>query len=185
MSIDNKKWLRSAATATVLLGSVAVVRGCAVRVPKGIEPVENFDAERYMGKWFELARIDHRFEKGLIHTSAQYSLNPDGSITVVNRGYDPKKRIWKRSEGKGKFLGDSTVAALKVSFFRPFYGGYNVVYLDSDYQLALVVGDDRKYFWILSRTSTVRVDVFERLMKKAAELGINVNDVIQVEQSGD
>ncbi|MEF8690712.1 UNVERIFIED_CONTAM: lipocalin family protein, partial [Comamonas sp. A-3] len=99
-----------------------------------MKPVTGFDAKRYMGTWYELARIDHSFEKDLTQVSASYSLNDDGSVAVLNRGFDSVKQKWREAEGKARFLGSPDVGALKVSFFGPFYGGYNVVSLDEDYQ---------------------------------------------------
>ncbi|MGP1685093.1 MAG: lipocalin family protein, partial [Giesbergeria sp.] len=108
----------AAAVATLL-----ALSACATRPPEGVQPVTDFDVDRYAGHWLELARIDHRFEKGLVQTSAEYSRNADGTIKVVNRGYDPKKKEWRESVGKARFVGAPTDAALKVSFFGPFYGG--------------------------------------------------------------
>ena len=182
MKMSNRRLLKTLAVGFAVAGSYALLSGCAVSVPKGIQPVENFDAKRYMGTWFELARIDHRFEKGLINTSAFYSLNEDGSVKVLNRGFDPVKDAWKESEGKAKFLGDPSKASLKVSFFGPFYGGYNVIHLDDDYQTALVVGDDPKYFWLLSRSKVIPKERFDALLKKAQAAGVDLNNVITVEQ---
>jgi apolipoprotein D and lipocalin family protein len=122
--------------------------------PKGVQPINNFDASRYLGKWYEVARLENRFERGLERVTATYGQRSDGGI-MVNRGYDPRKQKWSESEGKAYFTAAPTTAALKVSFFGPFYGGYNVIALDSQYQYALVSGPDRGYLWILSRTPTI------------------------------
>lgn len=175
-------WL-PVALGTAALLTVLALSACATRRPAGVEPV-TFDIDRYSGRWYELARIDHRFEKGLVRTSADYSRNPDGTIRVVNRGFDPVRKIWKESVGKGRFTGDPTEAALKVSFFGPFYGGYNVVALDPQYQWAMVVGSSLDYFWILSRTPTLPDDVRERLMAQARELGVDEQRVLWVMQDG-
>lgn len=152
---------------------------CAVRVPAGIRPVEGFDAARYMGTWYELARIDHRFEQGLTNTSAQYSLNDDGSVRVVNRGLNARTGRWKQSEGRAKFLGDPTVAALKVSFFGPFYGGYNVVHLD-DYETAIVIGQNLSYFWLLSRHKKISDEKLNALLSMAQDMGVDTRQVLHV-----
>lgn len=165
-----------------LLGAT-LLSGCAVSPPKGIQPVSNFDLNKYLGKWYEIARIDHRFERGLVGTSAEYSLNDDGTVKVTNRGYNPEKRAWKESIGKAKFLGEPTTAALKVSFFGPFYGGYNVVYLDDAYQTALVIGNDASYFWLLSRSSTMDAEKYNDLMKKAEGFGVDISKVMKVPQN--
>lgn len=165
-----------------MVAAALFVSGCAVRVPDNLQPVTNFDVARYAGTWYELARIDHRFEKGLIQTSAQYSLNPDGTVKVVNRGFNPAKNEWKEATGTARFLGDPRTAALKVSFFGPFYGGYNVVRLSDDYQTALVIGNTRDYFWLLSRQKTLPAAQKQALLAEAARLGVDLNRVIDVPQ---
>lgn len=166
----------------VAVAAALLVSGCAVKVPQTITPVSAFDVNKYAGKWYELARIDHSFEKGLVNTSAEYSLNADGTVKVLNRGYNPEKKAWKASEGKAKFLGDPTVAALKVSFFGPFYGGYNVVDLSPDYQTALVIGNHLDYFWLLSRQKELLPQQVEALLAKAKSMGVDMNKVIRVPQ---
>lgn len=166
----------------IAAGTAALVAGCAVTVPGNIRPVTNFDVSRYTGTWYELARIDHRFEKGLIHTSAHYSLNQDGTVKVVNRGFNPEKNAWKEAAGKARFLGDPRTAALKVSFFGPFYGGYNVVRLSDDYKTALVIGNDLDYFWLLSREKSLPQAQVDALLSEASKLGVDLNKVIRVAQ---
>ena len=158
---------------------IAFVAGC-VGVPEGIEPVTGFQVERYMGRWYEVARLDHRFERGMDQVTATYELRPDGTVGVLNRGYRADKAEWSEASGKAKFLGKPDVAALKVSFFGPFYGGYNVVDLDSDYQLALIAGPNRSYLWILSRTPTPPRAEVERLVAKAKALGFDTSQLIFV-----
>ncbi|WP_253279355.1 lipocalin family protein [Comamonas testosteroni] len=144
--------------------------------------MSGFDVTRYKGTWYELARIEHRFEKGLSQVSAQYSRNEDGTVTVINRGYDPAKQEWRQARGRARFLGRPDVAALKVSFFGPFYGGYNVVSLDDEYQTALVIGDSLDYFWLLSRSKTIPEQQFRRLLEKASSLGVDLSRVQVVAQ---
>lgn len=175
-------WLPVTLGAAALL-SVLALSACATRVPAGVQPV-NFDIDRYAGHWYEVARIDHIFEKGLVRTSADYSRNADGTIRVLNRGFDPARQKWKEAVGKARFVGEPTQAALKVSFFGPFYGGYNVVALDPQYQWAMVVGSDLDYFWILSRTPTLEQEVKDRLMTQARRLGVDENKVLWVLQDG-
>ena len=166
-------WLPATLGVAALL-SVLTLSACATRVPQGVLPVD-FDVDRYAGRWYEVARIDHFFEKGLVRTSAEYSRNADGTLTVVNRGFDPAREKWKQSVGKARFVGAPTQAALKVSFFGPFYGGYNVVALDPQYQWAMVVG---------SRTPTLAQDVKDRLMAQARALGVDEQQVLWVLQDG-
>lgn len=167
---------------TIALAAAVMAAGCAVSVPAHIQPISNFDAARYAGTWYEIARIDHRFEKGLINTSASYALNGDGTLKVINRGFNPETKEWKQVEGKARFLGDSSVAALKVSFFGPFYGGYNVVSLDEQYQTAVVIGQDTHYFWLLSRSKTMPAEQMHRLLQKAQAMQVDLNRVILVQQ---
>lgn len=162
-----------AATAATVLAT-----GCAVKVPANIQPVQNFDAAKYMGQWYEIARIDQRFQKGLTKAQAHYTLNPDGTVKVVNRGFNAAKNEWKEVEGTAKFLGDPKTAALKVSFFGPFYGGYNVVALDPNYQTSLVIGEDTSYFWLLSRTPDLPKAQVQQLLQKAQSMGVDLNQVI-------
>lgn len=182
MSIFKGAVFRVIALTAVAAGAAVAVSGCAVTVPRGVEPVTGFDAKRYMGTWYELARIDHRFEKGLSRTSAHYSLEEDGTVTVINRGYSEEKNAWKESRGKARFLGKSDIAALKVSFFGPFYGGYNIVSLDDGYQTALVIGSSFDYFWLLSRTKSIPDWKFRQLLRIAQELGVDMSRVMAVEQ---
>lgn len=148
--------------------------------PKGVKPVSDFNASRYLGKWYEIARLENRFEKGMEQVTATYGLRSDGGITVLNRGYDPIKNRWKESEGKAYFTGAPTTAALKVSFFGPFYGGYNVIKLDKDYQYALVSGPNRDYLWILSRSTTLPETVKQDFLATARELGFPVEQLVWV-----
>jgi apolipoprotein D and lipocalin family protein len=169
--------LRAVAALGILLASTAC---SSVSVPVGIDPVTGFEAERYMGRWYEVARLDHRFERGMEQVTATYSLRPDGTVAVLNRGYRADKGKWNEASGTAKFLGATDVAALKVSFFGPFYGGYNVVDLDPDYQHALIAGPDTSYLWILSRTPTPPPAEVERLVAKAASLGYDTSALIFV-----
>lgn len=155
---------------------------CAPTPPQGVTPVNNFDSERYLGRWYEIARLDHRFERGLEQVTASYSKRDDGGLKVVNRGYNVKKQRWQESEGKAYFTGPTDRAALKVSFFGPFYGGYNVIALDKNYQHALICGPNRDYLWILSRTPQLDDGVKAELVAKARGAGFEVDKLIWVRQ---
>lgn len=173
---------RVVAPTQVAAGADAAVSACVGTVPRGVEPMIGFDAKRYMGTWYELARIDHRFERGVSRTFAYYSLEEDGAVTVINRGYSEEKNAWKESQGKARVLGEPDVAALKVSFFGPFYGGYNIVSLDDGYQTALVIGSSLDYFWLLSRTKSLPDRKFRQLLRIAQELGVDMGRFRAVEQ---
>ena len=167
-------------TRVLTLVVIAFIAGC-VGVPEGIEPVTGFQVERYMGRWYEVARLDHSFERGMEQVTATYELRPDGTVSVLNRGYRADKAEWSEASGKARFLGKPDVAALKVSFFGPFYGGYNVVDLDPGYQHALIAGPSRSYLWILSRTPTPPRAEVERLVAKAKALGYDTSQLIYVQ----
>ncbi len=164
-----------------MLALTLLLSGCA-GIPDGIVPVTGFDVERYLGKWYEVARLDHSFERGLEQVSAEYSLRDDGDIRVINRGYDTAKQKPAEAEGRAKFVGAKDVGQLQVSFFGPFYGGYNIVELDPNYQYALVTGNDREYLWMLSRTPQLDAAVQQRLVDKAKSLGFATDKLIFVKQ---
>lgn len=161
------------------LGAAALIytSSCA-SIPKGASAVKPFDVNKYLGKWYEIARKDFKYEKNLNNVTADYSLNEDGSIRVVNRGYDVVKEEWKESVGKAKPVGDPKEGRLKVSFFGPFYSGYNVIDIDPDYQYVLVAGDDLKNLWILSRRPTIPEDIQNRYLQKAQEIGYDTSDLV-------
>jgi apolipoprotein D and lipocalin family protein len=154
--------------------------GC-LGIPDGAEAVQGFELERYLGTWYEIARMDHSFERGLSRVTAEYSLRDGGGVNVVNSGFDTATGKWSEADGKAYFIGDSTVGQLKVSFFGPFYGAYNVIALDrEDYQWSMVAGPDLKYLWILSRTPALEKSTLDKLIFQAAALGFNTGDLIYV-----
>lgn len=166
----------------VLLTLLAV--GC-VTLPEGVTPVDRFVVERYLGKWYEIARLDHPFERGLTSITAEYSLRPDGGIAVVNRGYSAKEGEWRQAEGKAYFAGRPDQGFLKVSFFGPFYGSYVIFELDREhYSHALVCGPDKTYLWLLARSPQMSDDLKNRLIQKAADLGFDTSRLITVRHDG-
>lgn len=166
----------------VMLSAVLSV-ACSVSPPKDVKVVNNFDSQRYLGTWYEIARLDHRFERGLEQVTANYSPREDGGLKVINRGFNTQKQQWQESTGKAYFIGSPQVAALKVSFFGPFYGGYNVIELDTDYRYALVCGPNRDYLWILSRTPELDAATRDRLLQTAKNNGFAIDKLIWVKQS--
>lgn len=152
---------------------------CAT-IPKGAVAVSPFDKAKYLGKWYEIARIDFVYEKDLNNTTAEYSLNDNGTIKVDNKGYNTKKGINTQAIGKAKFVGKDTIGMLKVSFFGPFYGGYNVIAIDADYKYALVAGGNLKNLWILSRENTIPDDIKANYLKVAENAGYNTADLLWV-----
>jgi apolipoprotein D and lipocalin family protein len=161
-----------------------LVSGCT-GVPEGVEPVRGFELERYLGSWYEIARLDHSFERGLSEVTANYALREDGAVRVLNRGYSAQEKSWDEAEGKAYFVGDQDVGHLKVSFFGPFYGAYVVFGLDrEDYQYAFVAGPDTSYLWLLAREPQVSEEVLQRFIRQARELGFATDELIYVEHSG-
>jgi apolipoprotein D and lipocalin family protein len=153
--------------------------GCT-GIPKGVDAVEHFDAQRYLGTWYEVARLDYRFERGLSDVTATYSQMLDGTIRVVNRGYNPKTERWETIQGRAKLVAGADVGRLKVSFFWPFYAGYNVIALDEAYSLALGCGYNRSYLWILARTPDPPKDATKALVEKARTLGFDTDALLFV-----
>lgn len=153
-------------------------------VPKGIQPVTGLDADKYLGKWYEIARLDHSFEEGLSRVSAEYELQDDGSIKVTNRGYDSEAGEWSVAEGRAVFVDDDSTGHLKVSFFGPFYASYVIFELDKEeYQYAFVTGYDRDYLWFLSRTPDVSEEAIARFKEVALKAGFELEELVVVDHS--
>ncbi|MBK9795318.1 MAG: lipocalin family protein [Holophagaceae bacterium] len=161
----------------VLAVILALVITACTQLPEGITPVQGFELQRYLGQWHEVARLDHRFERGLTQVTALYSLRADGSVKVLNRGWDAARGTWKEAEGRAVFLGTPTEGRLKVSFFGPFYGAYTIIALDPD-RYSMVCGPDRSYFWILSREPRLDPQTLEQLLARARALGFATDKLI-------
>jgi len=174
--------MKSKYIAPVLLGAgvALALYSCGSTIPKNAVAVSNFDKAKYLGKWYEIARLDFKYEKGLNNVTAEYTANNDGSIKVDNKGYDAKKDKWKESIGKAKFVKTNNVGMLKVSFFGPFYAGYNVIAVEDNYKYALVAGESLKYMWILSREKTIPESVKANFLIKAREIGYEISDLVWV-----
>lgn len=152
--------------------------------PDGVTPVQNFDSQRYLGLWYELARTDNRFEAGLESVTAEYRLRDDGRIQVINRGYDPENNRWKTSKAVARTFGSSDLGQLKVTFFWPFSAGYYVFALDHEnYQYALVSGDHHGYLWILARQPQLPDSTLHNLLQKAREAGFDTSELVWVEHA--
>jgi len=164
-----------------LIAVLALLLGGCVGMPDTVRPVGNFQLERYLGTWYEIARLDHPFERGLSRVSAEYSLREDGGVRVVNRGYNAKEKKWKEAEGKAYFVQDPQTGFLKVSFFGPFYGAYVIFELDPDYRYAVVSGPDTSYLWILAREKHLDAALKQELVAKAAARGFDTSTLIFVE----
>lgn len=177
--------MRSLLPKTRLLAPLAglfALAACTTTVPEGVTPVTGFSLDRYLGQWYEIARLDHRFERGLTNVTATYSLNDDGSVRVLNRGFDTGSCQFQDREGRATFVGDMDVASLAVSFFGPFAGGYHVIELAPDYSYAVVSGATKDFFWILARSPEIRQSLLDRIIADAAANGFPTDELIVVSQ---
>ncbi len=172
-----------------LLISACFLLSSCMGVPDNVKVIESFDANQYLGTWYEIARLDHSFERGLDNVTATYSLREDGGIKVINRGFNTETKKWKEAEGKAYFVdpinADKThTGKLKVSFFGPFYGAYNIIELDKPYyNYVMICGPDKSYFWILSRTPQLSYPIKQHLIAQAKALGFATDKLIYVNQS--
>lgn len=165
----------------VLTIGTLLLNGCVTK-PENVTPVKNFQAKKYLGKWYEIARLENSFEKGMTKVYAEYSLNTDGTIKVVNSGVNPKTGQRSYAKGVAKFVENPAKAFLKVSFFGPFYGAYVVFKLDDNYKYAYVAGANENYLWLLSRTPVVPNKIKEDFIARANNLGYNTTQLVWVKQ---
>ncbi len=170
-------------SAIMLLGIATLLTmlfGCT-GMPENVEPIDDFELNRYLGKWYEIARFDHSFEDGLDNVTATYTKRDDGGISVVNKGFSKEKNEWDEADGKAYFVVSPSIGHLKVSFFGPFYASYVIMLLDKDnYQYALVTGPDKDYLWILARTPTLEQATIDQLLTYAQQAGYDTSKLIWV-----
>lgn len=165
----------------LMLTMLFLLTGC-LGMPKSVTPVKDFSANNYLGTWYEIARLDHSFERGLTNISAQYTLREDGGVNVLNRGFSIKDNEWSEAKGKAYFVDGSDQGYLKVSFFGPFYGSYIIFDLDkADYQYAFVSGPDTSYLWLLSRTPEISPALKARFIKESKARGFDTDNLIFVD----
>lgn len=157
-----------------------LLSGC-LAVPDGIEPVDNFEINRYLGKWYEIARLDHSFERGLEAVSAEYSLRDDGGIRVINSGRNTDTQANQEAEGRAYFVDEPNLGYLKVSFFGPFFGSYVIFELDENYQYAFIAGNTTNYLWLLARTPEVSEELVDQFISRATQLGFDTSQLIFVD----
>ena len=172
----------------ILVLLTSLLLSACMGVPDNVKVVESVNASQYLGTWYEIARLDQSFERGLEKISATYSLKADGGIKVLNRGFNVAKNEWKEAEGKAYFVdapnADKTnTGKLKVSFFGPFYGAYNIIALDVNYQHVMICGPDKTYLWILSRTPQLAEPIKQALVAKAKALGFATDKLIYVKHN--
>jgi apolipoprotein D and lipocalin family protein len=145
MMLLKQKYLIAGLIGATAIGVAMSMNSC-VSIPRGANGVKPFEKEKYLGTWYEIARFDFRFEKGLSHVTATYSVKDENTIRVDNKGYEYRTGKWKESIGKAKFVAGDKLGRLKVSFFGPFYAGYNVIAIDEQYRYALVAGNNLDYY---------------------------------------
>jgi apolipoprotein D and lipocalin family protein len=167
----------------LIIAPLLLMVGACTGLPEGIQPVNSLDTERYLGTWYEIARLDHSFEQGLSRVTAKYEKQDDGSLKVINRGYNDEKSEWKEAKGRALFVNEDTDGHLKVSFFGPFYASYVIFELDDQYQQAYITSYNRDYLWFLSRTPTVSDEAMAEFRKTALDAGFDLQELIVVDHS--
>ncbi|MCO4797683.1 MAG: lipocalin family protein [Colwelliaceae bacterium] len=164
----------------IVLPLVLFVITSCTGIPEGIKPVKNFDVTKYQGKWFEIARLDHSFERGLEKITAQYTIKPDDNVEVINQGFSTIDNEWDKAIGNAKFVNKKDEGHLKVSFFGPFYGSYVIFYLDDDYQHAFVSGPNTNYLWLLSRKPNPPTELIDKFIQMSGDKGFDITKLIFV-----
>jgi apolipoprotein D and lipocalin family protein len=180
--MKNKNEYIALGLAGAAIAVVAFSFSSCISIPKGAKAVKPFDKNKYLGTWYEIARMDFKFEKGLDRVTATYSLTDGETIRVDNKGYSVKDKKWKESTGKARLAGEPSEGKLKVSFFGPFYAGYNIIAINPDYRYALVVGNNLNYLWLLSREKTMPKEIQEKYLEQARALGYNTEKLVWTKQ---
>lgn len=167
----------------LLITSALMLCGC-LGIPQLVRPVTDFELDRYLGKWYEIARLDQSFERDLNQVTAEYALRKDGGVLVINRGFSESEKKWKSIEGKAYFVNKESEGYLKVSFFGPFYGSYVIFELDHEnYQYAFVSGPTTNYLWLLARTPSVKPEIIEKFLEMSKARGFRTEDLIFPQQN--
>lgn len=162
----------------LLVGLCGYFASCSSTSTVNNSTVQSLDLNRFMGRWYEIARFDHKFERDMQQVTTMYAIQDNGRVKVINQGL--KNGKWETSEGKGKLT--TTPGLMRVSFWGPFYSDYRVMMLAPDYSYALIGGDDDKYLWILSRTPKMHQDTLDLILREAQRRGYNTNNLIWVQQ---
>jgi len=163
----------------IIAFGLSLLLSACTGIPEGVKPVSGFELDRYLGTWYEIARLDHSFERGLSDVTAEYSLREDGGVKVINSGYNAEDKKRQTAEGKAYFIEQPDIGRLKVSFFGPFYGAYNIIALDKkDYRYVMIAGNTRDYLWILARTPNLETEMLQSLVDQAKTLGFPTQDLI-------
>ena len=168
------------ARVVVVVAGLHLVTACT-GLPEGIKPVTDFDADAYMGRWYEIARLDHSFERGQSNVTADYALQDDGTLSVLNRGYDEAEGEWREASAVARFAGPANVGHLEVSFFQPLYASYVIFELADDGSHAYITGHNRDYLWLLARTPQVTDEVRQAFVQRVSDLGFASDALIWVD----
>jgi len=169
----------------ILLPLVALLLSSCLGMPETVTPVQGFELDRYLGTWYEIARLDHSFERGLENVTAQYAMRDDGGVEVVNRGFSVDDGEWEEARGKAYFVNEPDEGYLKVSFFGPFYGAYVIFELEQqNYDYAFISGPNTSFLWFLSRSPTVPRALIDEFMAEAEQKGFDSDEIILVDQQG-
>ncbi len=164
----------------VIVGFVMLVLSGCGDSTRDLKAVDNFNLNKYAGKWYEIARLDNRFERDLIGVTAFYKLGENGEIEVINRGFNETNNTRQVARGTARFVGKPDVGYLEVSFFWLFYSGYKILELDKEYEYALVTSDTFDYLWILARDPIISDEIYQSLVDKAQKLGFNTSELIKI-----
>jgi apolipoprotein D and lipocalin family protein len=166
-----------------LLGGLLALAGCT-GLPSGLTAVRDFDVTRFYGTWYSIMRLDHSFERGMTNVRATYQPREDGTVSVLNRGWNPRTCRWSSISGTARFREGPNVGSFSVRLGAPIEGGLHIIALDTeDYQWALASGPTRGYLWILSRTPTMPDEQRHALMRMARDFGFPVENLVRVDQS--
>lgn len=166
----------------ILLLSIFCLSSCT-GIPEGIQPISNFELAQYLGRWYEIARLDHSFEKGMQQVTATYEMREDGGVRVLNEGFLTEENIWDQAEGKAYFVNSENIGHLKVSFFGPFYGSYIIFELGENYEYAFVTSTNKSFLWLLSREPVIEQELQQRFINTVATLGYDTEALIWVDHT--
>lgn len=179
MWLMSKKYIGSIIITLIFCGIFSVeISG----QPNNLQPVNNFDLTKYLGKWYEIGRYDHSFERGLDEVTAEYSLRKDNKVRVLNSGQRENADHRKSNEGYAVFVDKTDVGELKVTFFWPFFGLYRIAELGENYDYAVVVGEDFDYLWILSRTPKMEPAKLNAILERLKSWGFDLAKIYWIKQ---
>jgi apolipoprotein D and lipocalin family protein len=173
--MKKEKWLIALAASAGL--AAVIYKLVSKNIPDGAVAVQPFDINRYLGKWYEIARLPSRIEKNIINLTENYSRINYDTFKVITKGYNTQKGEWTEMSGKIKFAAQKGVGILKVSYLGPFYAAYNVLDIDPHYKYALVSASNLDYLWILSRETSVPEDIKHQFLLKAMSIGFAVEQL--------